>query len=424
MRYFYSLVLFLVLPFLFLRLWWRSRHHKAYRERWVERLGAFPHQISAGGLWLHAVSLGEAIAAAPLIKVLLAEYPSTPLIVTSTTPTGSAYIVKQFKDQVVHTYLPFDLSFLINRFLKKTQPKICIIMETELWPNLLHACCTKKIPLVLANARLSPNSAKGYARVKFFVANMLNSFTKVIAQSELDAERFLNLGLEPSKLMVSGNIKFDLQLSPDLSARAQVLCNQWGDRVVWIAASTHEGEEETLLNAFKSLHEKNPRLLLVIVPRHANRFDKVAELCVRHGLTVARRSLNELPNSACDIYLADTFGEMMLFYAVADFAFVGGSLVSVGGHNLIEPAALGLPILSGPKLHNFMLISELLLAHDALKIVHDAEEVSDCINRFIENPAETKRMGLRALAVADANRGAVEKHRALIAELMQCRSLG
>ncbi|HYF98287.1 MAG TPA: lipid IV(A) 3-deoxy-D-manno-octulosonic acid transferase, partial [Coxiellaceae bacterium] len=364
-RYFYSLILGLALPFLFVRLWWRSRSNPDYQQRWSERLGFFPRELSSASIWLHAVSLGEAVAATPLIKFLLQRYPDLPLVITSTTPTGSAYINKHFKDQVIASYLPFDLSFLLKRFLKRAKPKLCIIMETELWPNLLHCCQRQNIHVILANARLSNSSARGYARIKFIVKKMLNSLTWVIAQSDLDAQNFLSLGLQPEKLLVAGNIKFDLQLPDGLQEQALQLRQQLGqDRLIWAAASTHAGEEEIILQAFKRLRINHPNLLLILVPRHADRFDTVAELCGAHVCKVARRSLNEFPTADTDIYLSDTFGEMLLLYAASHMAFVGGSLVPVGGHNLIEPAALALPILSGPNLHNFTKVSELLLAEN------------------------------------------------------------
>lgn len=418
-RLIYSLILVLALPFLFVRLKWRSRHNVDYQKRWSERLGFFPHAVPPGAIWLHAVSLGEAIAATPLIKLLLQTYPERTLVVTTTTPTGSAHILSQFKDQVAHSYLPFDLSFLIKRFLKKVKPTLCIIMETEVWPNLLYNCYQQNIVMVLANARLSRASARGYARVKFFIKPLLNSFDTIIAQSELDAENFLSLGVHADTLKVAGNIKFDLQLPENLLQKAEQLRQHLGKhRFVWVAASTHEGEEEVLLNAFKGLRVKNPQLLLILVPRHANRFDKVADLCAEFGFKFARRSLNELPQAETDIYLADTFGEMMLLYACSDLCFVGGSLVPVGGHNLIEPAALALPIMSGPELHNFKQVSQLLLEENALRLVHNATELDNAVSQLMTEHEAAQAMGLRAKAVADANRGALQKHMQLIGELL------
>lgn len=418
MRYLYTFILYCILPFLFLRLWWRSRHNLAYRERWLERLGIVSKQSLEQSIWLHAVSLGEVIAATPLIKALLLAYPTIPVVVTTTTPTGSAQVKAQFQDQVVQLYLPFDLPALLNRFLSHTKPKLGIIMETELWPNLLHACRTQKIPLLLANARLSKDSATGYSRVKSFVSEMLNSFSKVAAQSPLDGERFLQLGLMPEKLKLTGNVKFDLQLASNLNEEALVLRAQLGkERIIWIAASTHEGEESIILEAYKKLKIMHPKLLLILVPRHADRFNKVADLCTEQGFKIARRSLKETPLAETDIYLVDSFGEMMLHYAASNMAFVGGSLVPIGGHNLLEPAALALPLLSGSHLHNFTTISELLLKANALIVVHDASELTAAVNLLITNPNQANKMGAEALSVVDENRGAVEKHMALVKEL-------
>ncbi len=421
MRYLYSLILSLALPFLFVRLWWRSRHNNDYRKRWNERLGSFPHAIPSGGIWLHAVSLGEAIAATPLIKILLVDYPNIPIIVTSMTPTGSAYINSHFKDRVFHSYLPFDLSFLVKRFLRKAKPKLGIIMETELWPNLIHCARAQHILLIFANARLSAQSAKGYRRIKFLIEPVLNSFTQVLAQSQADGQRFLDLGLQQDKLVIVGNIKFDLEISPDLNIQAQSFRDQFKNRIVWVAASTHEGEEEILLKAFANLQNSYPDLLLVIVPRHADRFARVADLCKQAEFKFVRRSLDERVSSDTAIYLADSFGEMMLLYAAADFVFVGGSLVPHGGQNLLQPAALALAILTGPELHNFKQVSELLLEKNALKIVHEANQLSEAIRQFIVYPEQAQAMGLRALGVVDDNRGALKKQVAVISEVLKLK---
>ncbi len=420
MRTLYSLILFLALPFLFLRLLWRARHNPAYLKRWRERLGSVPMAPLKESIWIHAVSLGEVIAATPLIKALLQQYPTIPLVVTTTTPTGSAQVISQFKDKVVHSYLPFDLPPLISRFLNKVRPKLCIVMETELWPNLIQACRKNKVPLLLANARLSPKSARRYAYVAPLVRSMLGDFSMIAAQSPLDAERFLKLGLPFDKLCVTGNIKFDLQLPDDLKARGESLRASLGKtRPIWVVASTHEGEESIILDALKEAQEHIPELLLILVPRHPERFNKVAELCQAQGFKIARRSLTELPETNTAVFLGDSLGEMMLFYAASDVAFVGGSLVPIGGHNMLEPAALGLPILVGPHLHNFSYVSELLLAENALIIVNTAHEIASTVTQWIKNSVEAGARGQRALAVVKANRGAVAKHLELIAQLLK-----
>jgi len=415
MRLLYSLILSLALPFLFLRLFLRSRHNPDYKKRWSERLGFVPGPKLKGSIWLHAVSLGEAVAATPLIKSLLATYPDTPLVISTTTPVGSAYIQTTFVNRVTHSYIPFDLPWFLNRFLKHTQPKLCIIMETELWPNLIYCTHAKKCALLLASACLSRRSFEGYSRIKFLITPMLNCFDQVAAQTQLDAERFLKLGLDPTKLSIAGNLKFDLQLSDDIKEQRLSLRNELGkNRILWTAASTHEGEEVILLEALKKLKAKNPRILLILAPRHKERFNKVFDLCVAQGFKTARHSLNELPDHDTSIYLIDNFGELMRCYAASDIAFVGGSLVPIGGHNLLEPAALALPIVTGPELNNITEISQLLLANKALLITHNADELSETISTLLNNPAQAKLQGEAALSVVNANRGAVAKHMELI----------
>ena len=412
LRYFYSVAYYIAVPGLLLRLWWRSlRYNRDYGLRWLERFGVIPRLKDPKVIWVHAVSMGETLAAAPLVKTLLSRYPDYHIVMTSTTPTGALQVAKHFGQQVTALHTPYDLPDCVNRFLDRVHPDLGIILETELWPNLLAACSQRKIPLMLANARLSARSCRGYQRIAPLARQMVNSFARVAAQAELDGQRFLGLGLEPQRLQVSGNIKFDVQPAPDLRSRGQALRDEWGaSRPVWVAASTHEGEETILLAALKKVREDFPELLFILVPRHPERFAKVAQLCVQAGYQTALRSQKDPVNPDTEILLGDTLGELMLFYAAADIAFVGGSFVEVGGHNLIEPAILGVGVLTGPHLHNFVDISQLLLSAGGAQIVSDADTLSAAVIKLLRDPKQRIIMGENGRQAVLANTGALEKH--------------
>lgn len=410
MRYLYTLLLYLAVPFIMLRLLWRSRSIKGYRHRWHERFGHIPTLPGNKNIWIHAVSVGEAITAIPLIKALQQQHPQYTILVTTTTPTGSEQVLKHLKNQVVHVYAPYDLPSIINRFLDRCNPTLCIIMETELWPNLLHAIHQRNIPILLANARLSEPSFRNYQRITKLTRQMLANLTWVAAQSDVDGERFTKLGLDHQKLTITGNIKFDLELPDTLLDDGKTLRAHWGDRPTLIAASTHEGEEAIILQAFKTIQQKYPNALLILVPRHPDRFEKVAKLCQSTGFSIVRRSLNQLPDKNTDILLGDTLGELRLFYTASDIAFVGGSLVPVGGHNLIEPAAVRLPIVTGNYLHNFTAISQLLKNADAALFVDDAASLSNAVIQLLDDRVHSQVMGERAYQVSAANSGALAKH--------------
>ena len=410
MRYLYTFLLAIATSFIFFRWLWRSRKVPGYRQRWTERLGYVSVQNNVSSIWIHAVSVGEFIAATPLIKALLEEYPTHTIWVTTTTPTGSSQVIKQFSDQVQHTYVPIDLPSAVNRFLARCRPALCIIMETELWPNLIYHTHARSIPILLANARLSERSCRGYQRIAKLTRQMLANITLVAAQSEKDGEQFVRLGLDRKKLMVAGNIKFDLCLPPSLLAEGKQLRSSWGNRPTIIAASTHEGEESIILNAFTAIQKKYSTALLLLVPRHPDRFDKVAKLCLAKGFRIAHRSMKQLPDQKTDILLGDTIGELRLLYAASDIALVGGSLLPVGGHNLIEPAALRLPILSGTHLHNFVAISQLLKEADAMILVENETDIIDAVTQLLENKSFSDAMGQRAFGVSAANTGALGRH--------------
>ncbi|TQV77652.1 3-deoxy-D-manno-octulosonic acid transferase [Exilibacterium tricleocarpae] len=412
MRLLYTLVLYAALPLLLLRLRQRARRAPAYGRRWRERFGFIPPLPAAQVVWVHAVSVGEALAAIPMIKLLREQYPQLVFMVTTTTPTGSERVRAAFGDSVHHAYMPYDLPDAVGRFLHRVKPCLLIVMETELWPNTLAACWRRQIPVILANARLSAKSARGYRRFGLLTRPMLQRLSVVAAQHRDDAQRFTALGLPESACEVTGSIKFDLQLSDAQRDAAAQLKRQWSDagrRPVLLAASTHAGEDEIVLQAFAEVRQQLEQPLLVVVPRHPERFDAVFALCRGKGYRVQRRSEAENREGDIDIVVGDTMGELPLFFGACDSAFVGGSLIEHGGHNLIEPAAWGVPILSGPSLFNFTEVSRLLLEANALTIVRDHHELAQELVDLHQNAARRQGQGLAAKSVADANRGALQK---------------
>ncbi|MBD9501502.1 lipid IV(A) 3-deoxy-D-manno-octulosonic acid transferase [Pseudomonas sp. BGr12] len=410
-RTLYTLLFHLGLPLVALRLFLRSRKAPAYAQRVGERFALGLPALKPGGIWVHAVSVGESIAAAPMIRALMQRHPDLPITVTCMTPTGSERIRALFGDQVQHCYLPYDLPWAAARFLDRAQPVLGVIMETELWPNHIHQCAKRGIPVALANARLSERSARGYARFAGLTRPMLEEMSWIAVQTETEAERFRQLGARPDCVSVTGSIKFDLTIDPELLARASDLRSQWQalQRPVWIAASTHAGEDEIILAAHRQLLEKHPDALLILVPRHPERFNPMFELCSREGLRTLRRSTGEQVKADTQVLLGDTMGELLFLYALADVAFVGGSLVPNGGHNLLEPAALGKPVLSGPHLFNFLEIAAQLREVGALREVADAPSLAVAVAALWDEPASAERMADAGLGVMRANQGALER---------------
>lgn len=417
MRYLYSFLFYLAIPFVLLRLLWRSYRQPIYRKRLAERFGFYPYQLQ-NCIWVHAVSVGEAIAAIPLIKALQKKYPTSKILVTTMTPTGAARVQEAFGKTVQHAFIPYDLPGAMRRFMKTMQPVICIIMETELWPNLIAACHQANVPVCLVNARLSEKSARGYQRIGGMTRTMLQQLSAIAAHGEADARRFIELGAAKEKVTITGNIKFDIDVPDELRVKEGELLSQLGqERFIWIAASTHEGEEEIILAAHKQVCAADPTALLVLVPRHPNRFDEVAKMAEAQFVT-ARRSQQPLVTMETRVYLADTMGELLLMYAVSDVAFVAGSLVSRGGHNMLEAAALGKPLLSGPSLFNFAEISDMLISANAMKVVTNADSLASELIQYANNATTRKWVGEAALQVVVNNRGALERQMAVIAGVM------
>ncbi|MDL2197945.1 lipid IV(A) 3-deoxy-D-manno-octulosonic acid transferase [Halopseudomonas aestusnigri] len=408
-RRLYTLFFFLCLPLILLRLLYRAIKAPAYARRWAERF-ALGGDVRSGGIWVHAVSVGESIAAAPMVRELLKRYPALPITVTCMTPTGSEQIRKLFGGQVGHAYLPYDLPWLQRRLLRRLQPKIGIIMETELWPNLVAEAGRARVPLVLANARLSARSARGYQRVGALVRPMFAALDWVAVQSQAEALRFIELGVGREQMQVTGSIKFDFRPDPQQVQQAQELRARWGgDRPVWIAASTHAGEDEQVLRAHRQVLDTLPDALLILVPRHPERFDSVARQVSETGFGMVRRSSGALPAADQQVLVGDTMGELVFLYACADLAFVGGSLVPNGGHNYLEPAALGLPVLSGPHRFNFTEISELLEGAGALQVVADEAALAVAVQQWLQDSSARQRAGQAGQAVVADNQGALER---------------
>jgi len=421
-RALYSLVFYGLMPFVLMRLLWRARLAPAYRQRWAERFGYVEKRVPqkqgqalSPAIWVHAVSVGETLAALPMMRELLQRYPDYQLIVTTTTPTGSERVqVALAKElgsgRVLHCYAPYDLPCAVAPFLKRMAPQLSIIMETELWPNTIAACHKRSIPVVVANARLSARSARGYGRLSALMQPMLQQLSLVAAQHEDDAERFQALG--DVKIQVTGNIKFDLTLDQALKDQAVAIRKRWqhdGERLVCLAASTHQGEDEQLLDAFELARKQRPNLLLVLVPRHPERFDSVARLVAARGFQLQRHSQGGDVAAVTQVLVADTMGELMSLLGASDLCFMGGTLVENGGHNFIEPAAWGLPQLCGPSLFNFSEVSRLLIDASALIVVKNVAELSQQLIGLCADKEQRDTMGQAGLGVATENRGALER---------------
>lgn len=424
MRYLYILAVYLTAPLVSLVMFWRGLRDRSYWKNFGERFG-FGEQLPPGSIWIHAVSVGEVQASAALVTTLRERYPSVPVVVTTLTPTGAERARTLFKDLAHVRYIPFDLPGAVWRFFNRVQPRLAVIFETELWPNLYHQCGRRRIPLVLASARISPRSVSRYRRLGSLFRDALSRSVVVAAQGEGDADRFKSLGAAADRTHVTGNIKFDFSVPQDIGERGRQLREFYApSRPMWVAGSTHTGEEEIVLEAHRRVRGSHSRALLVLVPRHPPRFDEVASWLQREGVRFARRSqrLGERAGAAAataDVLLVDTLGELLDFYAAADVAFVGGSLVPIGGHNLLEPAALGLPILTGPHTNNSADIAKLLVERGAATVVHDADELGSQVSMLLSDPEERDRIGALGRDSVDSNRGALGKLLGLIEPLLR-----
>lgn len=405
----YSVMGYAALPFVMGKLLWRSRKAPAYRLRWAERLGTFPHTPRPGGVWIHAVSVGEVMAAIPVIQRLLDERPDLPLTITTMTPTGSDRVKALWGDRVFHVYLPYDLPHAVNRFLNQIKPALSLVVETELWPNLFKACSERKIPLFVINARLSAKSAAGYAKLQPLTRRLLKCVDLLVAQNMADAKRFLDLGLPVENIEILGNLKFDIKIPPKIVEQGKVLRETWGNtRPVLIAASTHPNEDEIILEAFSTAKQHINNLLLLLVPRHPERFTQVEQLCQSKGFKTVRRTTALGNETDMDIYLGDTMGELNMLFAASDIAIVAGSFAKVGGHNVLEAAALGIPTIVGPYTFNFAQITQDLKDCGGLIQNQNHNQLAPAVLELFTDSEKREHMGNAALEFVKKNQGALD----------------
>lgn len=421
LRGLYSAALYLLLPITLYHLIWRGFRQRAYFHRWDERYASYAQPGQPAPVWVHAVSVGEVNAAAPLIDRLRAEHPELRLVVTTITPTGSERVRALWGDAVAHVYLPYDLPGAVARFLRHFRPALALIVETELWPNLLFGCRDRGVPTCILNARLSARSLRGYRLLRPLLRRALGGVALIAAQSADDGQRFLALGADPARVHTTGNLKFDLPPVEAAAFVADFRAALGRDRPVWIAASTHEDEEAAVLQAHARLRERHADALLLWAPRHPERFAAVAQRAADAGYGVARRSVDGWPQAQTDVFVIDTLGELLKFYACAEVAFVGGSLQPVGGHNLLEPAATGTAILSGPHLHNFADISRRLREAGAMQVVTDAQALGQALQTLFDAPVLRQRMAQAALQLLKDGRGALARTLALVTPLLPRR---
>lgn len=412
----YTLLAHLLLPLVLTRLAWQGMRQPAYWHHWPERFGFAAVDGSVQGvIWFHAASVGEANSAVPLVARLRNTHPELPVLISTMTPTGAESVHRQLDGVAIHRYVPYDLPWAVRGFLKRVRPRVLVLMEAELWPNMLRGCAQRGVPIVLANARISEKSFRRYRRLSWLARAMLQNVTVIAAQSEQDAERLIALGADASRVNVSGNIKFDLDLPADFKTRAQARRALLGlDRPVWIAASTHPGEEAAVLEAHRLVLGHRADCLLLLAPRHPQRFAEVGALIRERGLRCAQRSAGKTPTPQDQVFLLDSLGELLQFYAAADLAFVGGSLANVGGHNMLEPAAVGIPVLSGPYVSNFAEISRLLREAGAAQVVQDSKQLAGGVEALLSNPPLRQERGRRGQRVVEQNRGAADYVTALI----------
>lgn len=419
MRIVYVLLIYLLAPFVIAHEAWKALRHPEYRGRVGQRLGFVARTPRPGAVWIHAVSVGEVQAAAGLVQALRRRRSDLPIVISTVTPTGAQRARALFRDDVQHCYLPLDLPGAVRRFLDRIDPQVAVILETEIWPTLYAALGRRGVPLVLGSARLSARSVERYRRLASLFRETLSRGIVIGAQSAADAERFRAVGAPAERVQVTGNIKYDLEIPQAQIDAGRELRRQWGaSRPVWIAGSTHEGEEEAALAAHAIVRRQRPDALLVLVPRHPQRFDAVRASLRKQDVAYVQRSSGRLPGPRDDVFLIDTIGELQMLYAAADVAFVGGSLVPIGGHSLLEPAVLGLPILSGPHTQNGQEIAELLEQRGALRIVRSAEQLGDAVRAWIDDPAKALAAGENGRLAVAANRGAVDRLLAMIEPLL------
>jgi 3-deoxy-D-manno-octulosonic-acid transferase len=417
----YSFILPFLVPLVILHLLFRGLKNADYFRRWGERFGFNHITPDSPVIWIHAVSVGEARASVPLINSLFKRFPEKQILVTTMTPTGSAEVVRQLGDRVLHCYVPYDLSGAVNRFLGRMKPCLAIIMETELWPNIYHGCHSRNIPVVVANARMSESSMRGYLRFEQLTRATLNQVSLIATQSRADARRLRRMGAPNEIINITGSIKFEIKLPASLREAAESLRRDFGSmRPVWIAASTHDDEEKKVLVAFRELKRSYPDLLLLIAPRHPERFVTASKISRRDGFnTMLRSELRGAVPQDVEVIIADSMGELLKLYAASDVAFVGGSLTPVGGHNVLEASAIGLPVIFGPHMFNFDEISQLTLSRKAGKQVASETELSAAVATYLDDANLRFETGENGKKLVQQNRGALERTTDLIFSLTE-----
>jgi len=410
MRFVYVALAYLLLPFYALYWLLRGIGNRSYWDRFGQRFGFGYPKLPQGSIWVHAVSVGEVQAASPLVKNLLKRFPNRPLLLTTVTPTGAAHARRVFGDQIEHCYIPFETPLAVNRFFAAVRPLFALIMETEIWPNLYRGCGVRDIPLILVSARISPRSVSNYRKLLPLFRETLSHGILIAAQSKADAERFMSLGAAEERTWVTGNIKFDIELPESLPQDGSALRERlWPRRPVWIAASTHDGEEEQVLAAHSVVRKAHPDALLLLVPRHPPRFPAVAALLENQGIAFVSRTTGDTPAADTEVFLVDTLGELPLFYAASDVAFVGGTLATIGGHNLLEPASLGVPVITGPHLFNTQEIADMFAAVGASTVVQDGAELGAEVSALLAAPEAARAQGQKGREIVERNRGSLNR---------------
>jgi len=410
MRTAYNIITYLFSPVYGLYWLFRGLTNRDYWDRLGQRFGSGYPQASEGCIWIHAVSVGEVQASAPLVNALKRRFPDRRLLVTTVTPTGAARARKLFGSTVAHSYIPFETPIAVNKFFDATRPRIALIMETEIWPNLYHACGKRRIPLILVSARISPKSVENYRKLLPLFRETLSYGIVIAAQTHSDANRFKALGAAPERTSVTGNIKFDIEIDETVIDEGVELRRQcFADRPVWIAASTHDKEEELVLSAHRLIQREFPDALLILVPRHPERFSTVASLMDRTGFSYVLHTAGKPCSPETEVLLGDTMGDVPMFYAASDVAFVGGTLVPVGGHNLLEPAAFGKPIITGPHLFNTVEIADMFAEVGATTLVHDERALAHAVLELLANPEKASAAGGEGLLLLQKNRGSLKR---------------
>lgn len=408
MRFIYSAIFYLIIPFVLFRLYWRGFTTPEHRRRWHERFAFYKQSYPQNVIWFHAVSVGEVEALFPLVNAIKKQHPD-PILITTMTPTGSARVKAVLGDSVSHVYIPYDIPDAVGRFTRCFKPKIAVMMETEIWPNLFVSCGKNSIPLYIVNARIAEKSIKNYQKLSAFIRPALAQVQLIATQTEDDKNHFIAIGCSAERVKNFGNIKFDVEILPAIIEQGlQIKANLFKNRFVWLVASTHKDEEQIFLDLYRQLKAKIPELLLVLVPRHQQRFAEVTKLCTAQLKTVVRTTHTELNNDT-DLYLVDTIGELKMFYATADIAFVGGSMVQAGGHNILEAAAVGVPVLFGAYMFNFKVIADGILKQQAAIQCQTKEDVQEAVLNLYQHADYRNELIARGKVFIQANQGTVAR---------------